>query len=160
MDIENFQLSYDISNGTNNPGNVKMIAADLTTAGACSPVACAATQIRKVNIALSGRNRTLGNNPRTLPLRNTLAIAGCAARHGVRGPISAAEVEERPLESSDMRKHLRNDESGMALMTVLLVCMLASALMAGMFAAISSDQRSPRSRPRPEPVLLGRTCRP
>ena len=41
-----------------------------------------------------------------------------------------------------MRKHLRTDESGMALLTVLLVCMLASALMAGMFAAISSDQRS------------------
>jgi prepilin-type N-terminal cleavage/methylation domain-containing protein len=72
MDIENFQLSYDISNGTNNPGNVKMVAGDLTTGGACAPVACAATQIRKINIALSGRNRTLGNNPRTLPLRNTL----------------------------------------------------------------------------------------
>ena len=41
-----------------------------------------------------------------------------------------------------MRKHLRSDESGMALLTVLLVCMLASALMAGMFAAISSDQRA------------------
>lgn len=41
-----------------------------------------------------------------------------------------------------MRKHLRTDESGMALLTVLLVCMLATALMAGMFAAISSDQRS------------------
>ena len=27
MDIENLQLTYDISNGTNNPGNVKMIAA-------------------------------------------------------------------------------------------------------------------------------------
>jgi len=72
MDIENFQLSYDISNGTNNPGNVKMVANDLTTAGACAPVACAATQIRKINIALSGRNRTLGNNPNTIPLRNTL----------------------------------------------------------------------------------------
>ena len=41
-----------------------------------------------------------------------------------------------------MRKHLRSNESGMALLTVLLVCMLASALMAGMFAAIASDQRS------------------
>jgi hypothetical protein len=41
-----------------------------------------------------------------------------------------------------MRKHLRSDQSGMALMTVLLVCMLASALMAGMFAAVMSDQRS------------------
>ena len=25
MDIENLQLSYDISNGTSNPGNVKMV---------------------------------------------------------------------------------------------------------------------------------------
>jgi hypothetical protein len=41
-----------------------------------------------------------------------------------------------------MRKHLRTDESGMALMTVLLVSMLAAALMAGVFAAISTDQRS------------------
>jgi type II secretory pathway pseudopilin PulG len=72
MDIENFQLSYDISNGTNNPGNVKMVAADLLATGACNPVACAATQIRKVNIALSGRNRNLGNNNRVLALRNTL----------------------------------------------------------------------------------------
>jgi prepilin-type N-terminal cleavage/methylation domain-containing protein len=89
MDIENFQLSYDISNGTNNPGNVKMIASDLTTAGACSPVACASTQIRKVNIALSGRNRTLGNNPRTTPLRNTLqsqvALRGMAFVDRYRG---------------------------------------------------------------------------
>jgi hypothetical protein len=72
MDIENMQLSYDISNGTNNPGNVKMIAADLTTAGACNPVACAATQIRKINISLAGRNRNVGNNRTALALRNTL----------------------------------------------------------------------------------------
>jgi len=72
MDIENLQFSYDISNGTNNPGNVKMLAADLLPTGACAPVACASTQIRKVNIALSGRNRNLGNNAKTLALRNTL----------------------------------------------------------------------------------------
>lgn len=72
LDIENLQLSYDISNGTNNPGNVKMAAADLTTGGACNPVACAATQIRKINIALSGRNRKIGDNAKSLPLRNTL----------------------------------------------------------------------------------------
>jgi hypothetical protein len=41
-----------------------------------------------------------------------------------------------------MRDHLRRDETGMALLTVLLVCMLATALMAGMFAAVMSDQRS------------------
>lgn len=73
MDIENLQLSYDISNGTNNPGNVKMVTGDLLTTGACAPLACAATQIRKVNIALTGRNRTLGNNHGSMvALRNTL----------------------------------------------------------------------------------------
>jgi len=72
MDVENMQLTYDISNGTNNPGNVKMAAADLLTSGACSPVACAATQIRKVNIALSGRNKNVGNNQKKLALRTTL----------------------------------------------------------------------------------------
>jgi type II secretory pathway pseudopilin PulG len=72
MDIENLQFSYDITNGTSNPGNVKMAAADLLTTGPCNPAACAATQIRKVNIALSGRNRNIGNNPRSLPLRGTL----------------------------------------------------------------------------------------
>lgn len=72
MDIENLQLSYDISNGTNNPGNVKMVSADLGTNGACNPVACAATQIRKINIALAGRNKNVGNNSRSLPLRSTL----------------------------------------------------------------------------------------
>ena len=44
--------------------------------------------------------------------------------------------------SHSMRRHLRTDESGIALLTVLLVSMLALALMAGVFAAISSDQRS------------------
>jgi hypothetical protein len=72
MDVDNLQFSYDISNGTNNPGNVKMVAADLGTTGACNPVACAATQIRKVNIALSGRSRSIGDNNRGVPLRNTL----------------------------------------------------------------------------------------
>jgi hypothetical protein len=41
-----------------------------------------------------------------------------------------------------MRKRLRTDESGLALLTVLLVSMLACALMAGVFAAIATDQRS------------------
>jgi hypothetical protein len=41
-----------------------------------------------------------------------------------------------------MRTRLRTDESGMALLTVMLVSMLACALMAGVFAAINADQRS------------------
>src|SRR6185295_14491790 len=36
----------------------------------------------------------------------------------------------------------RNDESGMALITVFMVLMLASALMVGFFATIIADQRA------------------
>jgi prepilin-type N-terminal cleavage/methylation domain-containing protein len=91
MDVENLQLSYDISNGANNPGNVKMVAADLTTGGACNPVACASTQIRKINIALSGRGRNVGNNKTALALRNTLqsqvALRGMAFVDRYRAPV-------------------------------------------------------------------------
>jgi hypothetical protein len=55
MDAINLQITYDISNGTGNPGGVEMTAADLGTGGACNPNACAMTQIRKVNVALTGR---------------------------------------------------------------------------------------------------------
>lgn len=72
FDIENLQFSYDISDGETNPGNVKMVAADLLPTGPCNPLACAPTQIRKINIALSGRGRVAGENPKALALRNTL----------------------------------------------------------------------------------------
>jgi prepilin-type N-terminal cleavage/methylation domain-containing protein len=72
MDIENVMFTFDISNGSNNPGNVRMLATDLLPGGACDLVACAATQIRKVNVALTGRIRNVGNNQSRLPMRNTL----------------------------------------------------------------------------------------
>jgi hypothetical protein len=56
LDIENLQFTYDISNGTNNPGNVEMNATDLGVGGACAPAACAAAQIRKMNVMLTGRS--------------------------------------------------------------------------------------------------------
>ena len=71
MDIVNLQLTYDISNGTGNPGNVEMVAADLTTSGACAPNACGVTQIRKVNIALTGQTQTKVP-PRMQFMKNTL----------------------------------------------------------------------------------------
>jgi hypothetical protein len=49
-----------------------MLATDLLPGGACDLVACAATQIRKVNVALTGRIRNVGNNQSRLPMRNTL----------------------------------------------------------------------------------------
>ena len=41
-----------------------------------------------------------------------------------------------------MRTSVKSNESGMAIITALLVLMLASGLMAGMFAALIADQRS------------------
>jgi hypothetical protein len=55
MDAMNLQFTYDISNGTGNPGNVEMTTADMAGTGACSPNPCAMTQIRKVNVALTGQ---------------------------------------------------------------------------------------------------------
>jgi type II secretory pathway pseudopilin PulG len=56
FDVSNLQITYDIANGATNPANVRMVAADLTTAGACNPDACSANQIRKVNVTLTGRS--------------------------------------------------------------------------------------------------------
>lgn len=71
LDMENLLFSWDITNGTTNPGNVRMVAADLTTAGACNPAVCSATAIRKANVALTGRNQNVRSRT-SVPLRNTL----------------------------------------------------------------------------------------
>jgi hypothetical protein len=59
FDVDNLQITYDLNDGVNNPSNVRMIAADLTTTGACAPAACSATQIRKVNIVLTARSKVV-----------------------------------------------------------------------------------------------------
>jgi Tfp pilus assembly protein PilW len=71
MDIDNLTFSYDISNGVNNPGAVRMVTADLGVGGACNPLACAPTQIRKINIAMSGRAKN-STQATMKPYRNTL----------------------------------------------------------------------------------------
>ncbi len=71
IDIENLKFTYDISNGTNDPGNVAMVAADLGNGGACAPAACAPTQIRKMNIVLTGRTPNAVNKTMRI-FRNTL----------------------------------------------------------------------------------------
>ena len=57
FDVDNLQITYDLNDGVNNPSNVRMDAADLGGTGACAPNACAATQIRKVNIILTARSK-------------------------------------------------------------------------------------------------------
>jgi prepilin-type N-terminal cleavage/methylation domain-containing protein len=54
--VENLQFTYDMVDGVTNTSNVRMVDADLTTGGACSPNPCSANQIRKVNLFVSGRS--------------------------------------------------------------------------------------------------------
>jgi prepilin-type N-terminal cleavage/methylation domain-containing protein len=70
--IENLQLSYDMVDGFGNPSNVKMVAADLTTTGACAPRTCSPNQIRKVNVFLAGRSASEFTGTRRF-FRNTLS---------------------------------------------------------------------------------------
>lgn len=71
FDVENLQITYDLVDGVNNPAWVKMNAADLAGTGACSPNPCSPNNIRKINIALSGRSRTTMRQTRQF-FRNTL----------------------------------------------------------------------------------------
>ena len=62
FDIENFTVSYDLADSVTNPANVRMVAADLTSpnvGGRCAPQACSPNQIRKVNVMLSARSKTI-----------------------------------------------------------------------------------------------------
>ena len=54
--VENLRLSYDLVDGANNISDVRMVAADLAGTGACAPSPCSQTQIRKVNVFLTGRS--------------------------------------------------------------------------------------------------------
>lgn len=71
IDIENLQFTYDLIDGATNPANVRMVAADVAGTGRCSPNPCRATQIRKINIALTGRSQNAANANSTV-YRNTL----------------------------------------------------------------------------------------
>jgi hypothetical protein len=72
FDIENLQITYDISDGATNPTGVEMNADDIAGTGACDPNPCTATQIRKINIVLTGRSRDRFEPTRQY-FRNSLA---------------------------------------------------------------------------------------
>lgn len=72
IDIENLQFSYDLVDGNTNPANVRMEAADLSGSGRCSPNACGSSQIRKINIALTGRSENAVITKNNTVYRNTL----------------------------------------------------------------------------------------
>jgi len=59
LDIENLQVSYDLVDGNQKQSQVRFTTADLNGTGRCSPDPCVATQIRKVNVALTARSKTV-----------------------------------------------------------------------------------------------------
>jgi hypothetical protein len=70
-----------VANGTNTPGNVEMTTTDQGTGGACAPAACAATQIRKVNVMLTGRSpNAVNKNLRVFrnSLQSQISLRGMA----------------------------------------------------------------------------------
>jgi hypothetical protein len=64
FDVPDLQFTYDINNGSTNPGAVEMLPADLDGSGACSPDPCGPTLVRKVNVQAMARsmNRVLPGN--------------------------------------------------------------------------------------------------
>jgi len=72
IDIENLQFTYDLVDGVTNPADVRMVAADLAGTGRCSPNPCTGSQIRKINIALTGRSQNAANAKNRI-YRNTLS---------------------------------------------------------------------------------------
>ena len=68
-------------------------------------------------------------------------FANRPARHGA-GQRLPVERRRRQDNDNESRFTNRNNESGMALLTVLLVMVLVSGLAAGMFAAVTMEQRS------------------
>jgi hypothetical protein len=61
FDIDNLQITYDIADGAGNPANQE-----------CLPLACSVNQIRKVNVTLSARSRSVFSATR-LYYRNSLS---------------------------------------------------------------------------------------
>ncbi len=78
LDTFDLQFTYDISNGDGNPGNVEMNASDLGVGGACAPSACAATQVRKVNVRLRSRSSDPNNTYLTNLLESQISLRAMA----------------------------------------------------------------------------------
>lgn len=81
FDVPDLQFTYDINNGTTNPGNVEMVQADLDGTGACAPDPCGRTLVRKVNIEATGRSMNRippGNDFFKNTLKSQVSLRGMA----------------------------------------------------------------------------------
>jgi hypothetical protein len=60
IDVDNLQFTYDLidpSTTPPNPANVRMLPSDRDGTGRCAPNACTEPQIRKLNVAITGRSK-------------------------------------------------------------------------------------------------------
>jgi hypothetical protein len=71
FDVEDLRFSYDLNDGATNLGGVAFSSADLDGSGACTPDPCSPTQIRKINVSLSGRSSNIAT-AQARTFRNTL----------------------------------------------------------------------------------------
>jgi prepilin-type N-terminal cleavage/methylation domain-containing protein len=70
--LDDLKLTYDlVADGVASPTNLRLVAADLVINGPCGPEPCSENQIRKVNLTLAGRSRTVSTSSRRY-FRNTL----------------------------------------------------------------------------------------
>ena len=71
LDATDLQFAFDIVNGTNNPGDVEMLSADLVGTGACAPNPCGRRRCARSTCAVTGRSAKKVP-PRMAFLHNTL----------------------------------------------------------------------------------------
>ena len=133
--VEQFLLTYDLVDGNNNWIDVAMNAADVAVGGGggCGARACSENQIRKVNVTLSMRSRQRFSTTREF-MRNSLYSQVACTQPGLHRPL--------PLAVSRRSAMKRSSESGVALLTAILVLMLMSAMLVGFIALINADQNA------------------
>ena len=146
MDAVNLQFTYDISNGASNPGNVEMVTA---RPGRRRRVHAQPLRAHADSQGQRGAHRPIAEQGCSRGISSSRTPwsprSACAAWRswtiGSRMTVDAGDGFQED-EARDENDVVEVKRTGMAIITALLVLMLASGLMAGMFAALLADQRS------------------
>ena len=139
IDIENLQFSYDINDGANNPGNVGVRRGRSHERRSVHPDTCSPTQIRKINVTMTARSQSVNQpaRPGSFATRS-IRRSPCAAWRWSTTTNRAKARQDNDNESrftepqriGDGAAHsAAGDGAGLG-------------LAAGMFAAVTMEQRS------------------
>ena len=131
--VEQFLITYDLVDGLNNWIDVAMTAADVAGGAGCGAAACSENQIRKVNLTLSMRSRQRFSTTGEF-MRNSLYSQVACTQPGLHRPIPLAVPRRSAMK--------RSSDSGVALLSAILVLMLMSAMLVGFIALINTDQNA------------------